>query len=61
MDDFLQLLDCKQIKQIQLEVVGDSYSYSDIDEKLCSSCHILEQLEHKVGTKLQITMTISQV
>lgn len=59
MDDFLQLLDCKQIKQIQLEVVGDSYS--DIDEKLCSSCHILEQLEHKVGTKLQITMTISQV
>jgi hypothetical protein len=59
MDDFLQLLDCKQIKQIQLEAVGDSYS--DIDEKLCSSRHILEQLEHKVGTKLQITMTISQV
>lgn len=59
MDDLVQLLDCTQIHQIQLEVAGDSYS--DIDEKLCSiaSRHILEQLEHKVGTKLQVTMTIS--
>jgi cytochrome c551/c552 len=57
MDDLVQLLDCTQIHQIQLEVAGDSYS--DIDEKLCSSRHILEQLEHKVGTKLQVTLTIS--
>jgi hypothetical protein len=57
MDDLLQLLDCKQIQQIQLEVAGDSYS--DIDETLCSSRHVLQQLKDKVGTKLQITMTIS--
>jgi hypothetical protein len=57
MDDLVQLLNCTQIRQIQLEAAGNSYS--DIDEKLCSSRHILEQLEYKVGTKLQVTMTIS--
>jgi hypothetical protein len=53
----VQILNCTQIRQIQLEAAGNSYS--DIDEKLCSSRHILEQLEYKVGTKLQVTMTIS--
>lgn len=57
MDDFLQLLDCKQITQIRIEAVGNSYS--EIDEKLRSSPHILKQLEDKAGTKLQIRMTIS--
>jgi hypothetical protein len=56
LEDLLQLLECRQLQQMTLEIRG--HFLSEVDSIISNSYHVIGQLQRRFGSGLRILKTL---